>query len=149
MRQAAEEDATLWGVLADLGERRVAVALRTRSGRSHQGAVRVVGDDFVALRTATGELLVAVPAIGIVRTAPGVAAATGDRSVRAELGLGDVLARLAAERERVLVVTLDGDDAVSGQLRSVGNDVVVIRTDSDRPVTAYVRLAAIGEVTVG
>jgi hypothetical protein len=148
LRQAAEEDATIAGVLADLGERRETVALRTRAGRAHQGSVRVVGSDFVALRTGTGDVLLAMAAVGVVRTAPGVAPAAGDRAMLADLSLGEVLAGLAADRERILVVTLDGADAVAGTLRSVGADVVVLRTEGDRPVTAYVRLATIGEVSL-
>jgi hypothetical protein len=147
LRQAAEEEATLAGVLADLGERGVVVAVRTRAGRAHQGTVAAIGADFVALRTATGEVLLSFDGLGVVRTAPGAPPTAGDRVVHAELRLVQVLAGLAAERERVLVVTVDGGDAVSGRLWSVGTDVAAVRSDGDPPVTAYLRLAAIGEVS--
>lgn len=150
LREVAEQEATLSGVLADLAERRTAVVVRTRGGRRHNGLIRVIGADFVALGLASGgDVLIAVRAIGIVRTAPAVEAAMGDRMLGTDLRLADVLAELAADRERVLLVTADGDDSVAGQLRSVGQDVAVVRTDAERPATAYVPLAAIGEVTIG
>lgn len=150
LRDVAEQEATVPGVLADLAERRTAVAIRTSAGRRHLGVVDVIGLDFVALRPAAGpDVLLAVRGLGVIRTAPAVDAALGDRVVATELRLGDVLTELAADRERVLVVTLAGDDAVSGRLRSVGQDVVVLRTEADQPGTAYVPLAAIGEVTIG
>ena len=55
-----------------------------------------------------------------------------------ELRLIEVLAELAAERARVLLVSADGRDAVAGELRAVGYDVVTVRTDGDAPATAYV-----------
>jgi hypothetical protein len=150
LREVAEQEATLAGVLADLAERRTAVAVRTSAGRQHHGTIKVIGVDFVALRLASGtELLLAVRGLGVVRTAPAVDAALGDRAVATELRLADVLAELAAERERVLLLTTSGGDAVAGVLRSVGQDVVVLRTDAERPGTAYVHLAAIGEVAIG
>lgn len=150
LRDVAEQEATVPGVLADLAERRTAVAIRTSAGRRHLGVVDVIGVDFVALRPAAGpDVLLAVRGLGVIRTAPAVDAALGDRVVATELRLSDVLTELAADRERVLVVTLAGDDAVSGRLRSVGHDVVVLRTEADQPGTAYVPLAAIGEVTIG
>lgn len=150
LREVAEQEATVPGVLADLAERRTAVAIRTSAGRRHLGVVEVIGADFVALRPSAGpDVLLAVRGLGVIRTAPTVDAALGDRVVATDLRLGDVLTELAADRERVLVVTLTGDDAVSGRLRSVGQDVVVLRTEADQPGTAYVPLAAIGEVTIG
>jgi hypothetical protein len=69
--------------------------------------------------------------------------------VGTELRLADVLGELAADRERVQLVTKAGDDAVAGVLRSVGQDVVVVRVDGDPVATAYVPLRAIGEVAIG
>ena len=148
--QSAEEGGTLAGVLADLAERGVAVALRTSAGRRHGGRVRAIGADFVALDTvASGEVVVALAAISSVRTRPGHAPA-GDRPVHSDLRLAEVLAGLAAERERALVVGIDGD-AAAGTVRAVGQDVVVVRVDGDglSVATAYVPLAAVGEVVIG
>lgn len=150
LRDVAEQEATLTGVLADLAERRTPVAVRTSGGRRHNGTIRVIGADFIAVGLASGgDVLIAVRAVGVVRTAPAVEATVGDRMVGTDLRLVDVLAELAADRERVLLVTARGEDVVAGQLRSVGHDVAVVRTDAERPATAYVPLAAIDEVTIG
>jgi hypothetical protein len=61
--------------------------------------------------------------------------------------LADVVAGMAADRERVLVVTGDGD-AVAGVLLSVGRDVAVVRGEGEPPATCYVPLAAVTEVMV-
>ena len=155
--QQAEEGGRLAGVLCDLGERGTAVAVRTRAGRQHRGRVGAVGDDFVAVDVAvdpgpsgpSGAVFVALEAITSVRVMPGSAAApTGDRAVRTGLRLAEVLAGLAAERERVLIVAADGEDAIAGSLRSVGLDVAVVRLDGPDPTTAYVPIAAVAELTL-
>jgi hypothetical protein len=149
LRQQAEEEATLAGVLLDLAERRVPVVVLTRAGRRHNGLVRAIGADFCALRTATGaDVVVALAALGAVRTQPRVEVSIGDRPAQVDLLLSEVLMGLAATRERVLIVTMDGADAVSGELRSVGHDVVTVRADGDQPAAAYIPLAAIAEVTM-
>lgn len=149
LREVAEQEATLVGVLIDLAERGVPVTLQLHGGRRHQGVVRGVGADFVALTIAAGsDVLVAVAGIDTVRTAPDVPATVGDRVADTELLLSDVLAELAADREQVRVVTRDGD-AIAGQLRSVGHDVAVLRTQAAQPATVYVAVTAISEVAIG
>lgn len=150
LHAAAEADSTFGGVLLDLAERRVPVALHTTGGRRHHGDIEVIGADFVALRTGTGaEVLVVLSAIATVRTAPNVERAMGERVVTTELRLAEVLAELAVERPRVLLVATDGMDGVAGELRAVGYDVVTVRTEGDPPASAYVRLAALAEVVLG
>jgi hypothetical protein len=150
LRAAAEADATLGGVLADLAERRTPVAIAMSGGRRHHGAIEVVGADFVALRLASAaEVLVAMAAMAAVRTTPLADVAVGERVVSTELCLAEVLGELAADRARVLLVLVDGNDAVGGELRSVGQDVLTVRTDGDPPATAYVPLRAVAEVVLG
>jgi hypothetical protein len=148
--QAAEEGGTLLGVLADLAERAVPVAVRTAGGRRHGGRIGAVGVDFVALDTQDGgRVLVALGAVASVRAQAGSAPPAGDRAVRCELALAEVVAGLAAERERVMVVSLDGGEAVTGTVRTLGRDVVAVRVDGAVPTTtAYVPLAAVGEVVL-
>jgi hypothetical protein len=69
--------------------------------------------------------------------------------VTTELRLIDVLAQLADERDRVLLVSADGQDVIAGELRSVGQDVIRVRTDGDAPSAAYVRVASVAAVTLG
>lgn len=148
LREVADQEATLSGVLTDLAERRAGVTIDA-GGRRHHGLIAAIGVDFVALQVASGpDVLLAISAIGVVRTAPAVAAAVGDRMVVTELRLADVLGELAADRERVRLVTSAGH-AEAGVLRSVGHDVVVLRTDGAQPGTAYVPRGAVIEVTIG
>ena len=150
LRAAADADATFGGVLLDLAERAVGIALATVAGRRRQGVVVVLGADFMALRVASGgEVLVALRAIASVRTAPTVGIVAGERVVTTDLRLQDVLGALAAERARVRLVVLDGGEVVTGALRSVGQDVVTVRTDGEVPASAYVPASAVMEVVLG
>lgn len=147
--QSAGEGGTLLGVVADLAERGAPVTVTTVGGRRHGGCVRAVGADFVALdTTARGEVLVTVHAISSVRARAGTSPPAGDRVVRSGLDMVDVLAGLAAERERVMLVAL-GEDAVTGTVQALGRDVVAVRVDGAAPATTtYVPLAAITEVAL-
>jgi hypothetical protein len=147
LRQQADETAAFVGVLADLAERRAVVAMQTRAGHAHQGELRAIGADFCLLRpwTARHDTIVTMAAIAVVRT-HGDEPVSGDRVLRLNLRLTDVLAGLAAERERVVVGPLHGGDTIVGALQSLGQDLVVVRLDADPPRTAYVPLSEIGEV---
>ncbi|MEQ1786455.1 MAG: hypothetical protein ABL966_05335 [Acidimicrobiales bacterium] len=150
LHAAATADATFGGVLVDLAERGTALSVSTTRGRRHHGRIEVIGADFVALRgPGGGEVLLALAAVASVRTAPLVETAGGERVVTTALRLTEVLAELTAERARVVIATGDGTEAVVGELRAVGYDVVTIRTDADPPGSAYVPVAAIAEVALG
>lgn len=148
LRAAAEADATFVGVLVDLAERGTGVAIST-GDRRHHGRIEVIGADFVALHLPSGgEVLLALEAVTSVRTAPRVDATVGEQVLTTTLRLAEVLGELAAERARALLVPLGGEDAVAGELRAVGHDVVTVRADGEPPTTAYVPLAAIAEVAL-
>ena len=68
----------------------------------------------------------------------------GDRPRALDMTLVEALLALLAERPRVLVAGCDGT-LRTGELRSVGRDVVVLRTDGD-PRHVYVPVASIAEV---
>lgn len=149
LREVADQEATFGGVLMDLAERAAPVAIHAQGGRRLHGTIRVIGADFVAVELTTGAaVLVATRAISQVRTAPHVRSTVGDRVVRTELRLTDVLSELAADREHIAVVT-GGGDTIAGELRSVGHDVVVLRTDAAQPASAYVPVPTIDEVLIG
>lgn len=146
LRQAAEEGARFAGTLLDLAERGSAVTLRTATGRSHHGFVRLVASDFCVLGGSSGDVWLAIDGLVTIRPHPGErhAPATGDRTA-IDLLLVEALARAATDRPRVAVVTRGGD-AVAGELRAVGADVVTIRLDGDPRALCYVAAAAIYEV---
>lgn len=150
LRAAADADATLAGVLLDLGERDANVAIATVEGRRILGTIELVGADFLAVRSDSGhEVLLAVAAVASVRTAPSLDPAVGDRVSTTQLRLGDVLGELAAERARVRLVVRDAGDVVAGELRSVGQDVVTLRTEGPSGGTSYVPLHAVVEASLG
>jgi hypothetical protein len=151
LRRQAEEEGTLAGVLADLLEAGTPVTVHTWVGGRYGGTVRAVGADFAALAPAGGrerEVVVALESITSVRTRPGAPVVVGDRATVGWLHLVDVVASLAAEREQVRVVTAEGV-AVTGVVRSVGQDVAVVGGVGDPPAAAYVPVAAISELLIG
>src|SRR3546814_6367908 len=83
----------------------------------------------------------------MLRTLPAEDPTVGDRAVTTELTLVEILAGLAADRERVVLVTRAGGDSVTGELRSVGQDVAVLRTDAQPPANVHVPLARVPEIT--
>lgn len=148
LQEVAAQEATLTGVLLDLAERRSPVAVSTFSGRRHRGAIASVGADFVALHPSSGpDVLVAMSAVAAVRTLPGEEATVGDRVGVVHLTMAEVLSELAADRERVVAVA--GTEQLAGELRSVGADIAVLRTDGAPPGTAYLPLATVSEVMLG
>jgi hypothetical protein len=119
LRRQAQEEATLAGVLTDVAERGAPVAVHVRGGRRHRGEVRALGADFIFLRSARADVIVALAAVTSMRTLPGEASTIGDRSIATSLRLVDVLGELAAEGATVLLATAGGDDPIAGALKEV------------------------------
>lgn len=130
-------------------ERGAPVTVHTRAGGRHAGVVRAVGSDVVVLGAGPGpggEVLVPLAAVTSLRAGPGDGPVVGDRPTGDGPTLVDLLADLAAERAAVRVVTVGGD-AVAGELRAVGRDVLVVAPSGGG--AAYVALGAVAEVAVG
>jgi len=145
----AEESSTFTGVLLDLGERRTTVLIDGCAGRRHRGTIVAVARDFCGLRTPSGrDVLLSYAGIASVRADRPAAAPTGDRAVTLRATLDEALATLAEDRPRVLLVTLTGAEGLSGELRSVGRDVLTVRLDGEQRTPAYVAIAAIAEVSL-
>jgi hypothetical protein len=146
-RQAAAEG-TFGGILRDLAERGRPVLLSLHNGRLHRGVTTVVGADFVVVRVGPGrDVAIALAALSSVRTLPGEPATTGDRFVPAATSLAEMLSALGEERTRVLIVGSDARQAVSGELRAVGRDVLTVRLGGDGG-TAYVALGSVAEISL-
>ena len=152
LRRQAEEGATLAGVLADLAETGSSVRVQLRGGQTIVGVVRALGDEVVVVQPSAsghGPAVAALPAVTGVRAGPAARPLAGDRRVRSGLRLVDVLAELAAERERVRLLTADGD-GFDGRLRSLGRDVVALTGEAGAGAgAAYVSLAALVAVLIG
>ena len=146
-RQAAAEG-TFSGILRDLAERGLPVVVHLHNGRLHRGVATVVGADFVVVRAATGrDVAIALAAIASVRTLPGERTTTGDRFEPATTTLAEMLSALGEERARVLVLGLDPRQAIGGELRAVGRDLLTIRLGGDGG-TAYVALDSVAEISL-
>lgn len=149
LRRTAGEGATFAGVLLDLAEQGGVVAVTLAGGRRHRGRVRAVGADFVVLvNEQGGQVLVAHRGVVSVRPDDRAATVAGDRPLAVAAGLAEVLAMVAEDRPRVLVVAVGDTDGLAGELRAVGRDVLVLRLDGLERPTAYVPTANLVELTV-
>jgi len=151
LRRQAAEEATLAGVALDLAEQSATVVLKTTAGRTHRGRLVGVARELAVLRTDGRALTIIVPWAAVAslrarrdRPSP----EPGPRSLPLDLGLADVLGVVAGSRSRVLVGFSQAQEMVIGELQSVGTDVITLRVDADPPVTVYVRLASVTEVSL-
>lgn len=146
LRQQAQEEGTFAGVLLDLGESQCAVVVHSAGDRRHRGAILAVAQDFAVVGTNGAlDVLLHFSGIASVRQEPGSRDTAGDRTVALDTTLGEVLVGLAGERPQVFVVTLDGT-GLSGQLRSVGRDVMTVRLEGEGRPSVYVPMASVAEV---
>lgn len=138
LEQLQRESATLLGVLADLAEQRRPVAVRLDTGDTVTGTIDLIGRDVVAV----GGTWVRLSSIGAVRAT----GSTGSRddALVSDIDLDAVLARLAADRPR-LVLLVAGGEPVRGELAAVGEDVLSLRLDGDGALV-FVPLAAVSGV---
>ncbi len=150
LRLQAEQSATFAATLLGLLERGVTVALRTTSGAEHVGRLTALAGDVCALRTVTGrQVWVRLDAVAAVRADRDLPSppADDDRVVGEDVGLAEILARLADDRPRTAVAVLGGGPALVGELRAVGEDVITL-LEGDRRATCYVRLSSVTEVSL-
>jgi hypothetical protein len=154
LRAAASAEATMAGVLLDLAEGRQQLTIRMTSGRHVRGSVELVALDAVALRTGAGLLtLLRLDAIVWVRRVPGQAGEpaiepAGDRPAARPATFAALAAGLAAERPHVSLAVTGEPSLLTGELRSVGVDVLTVRLDGAPPVTAYISAPQVSELTV-
>ncbi len=149
LRRAAEEGATLAGLLVDLVERGSSVVMHTVTGRRHSGTLVALGTDYCVVHTASGaDPHLRLDALASVR--PGRdqrhAPPAGDRRPVLDRLLVEVLGRLVDERPRLVLVSRGGAQ-VAGELRSVGADVVTLALDAGRDL-CFVATATITEAVV-
>ncbi len=164
LRRQAAEEATLPGVALDLAERGEAVVLKTTSGGAHRGRLVAVARDVWVLRSdasygpedsggVAGATFVAADAVASVRAQPGAGgnpapAAAGARPVSLAASMADILTELAVEQPRIRIVVAGDPEAMVGQLRSAGVDVVTLSLAGEPPTTVYVRLGSLSELSV-
>jgi hypothetical protein len=147
LRRQLDAEATLRGVLVEVAERDDPVTLTTTAGMDHSGRVVTVGADYLVLGEPGSTVLVPTAAVAQIRVG-GRGPAGADRRPAPEDArrLTDVLADLAAGRERVVVRS--GPSACRGTLVAFGQDVVTLTADGPPPATVYVSLASLSEVAL-
>ncbi len=139
--QLASEEARFTGLLRDVAERGLSVAVTVASGRSHIGLLSAVWADYVVVRST----VIALPAITSIRL-PGPARLHASASAReAPTGarrLQALLADLVIDRP-ILRMWLAGTNEVkSGELHAVGEDMVTL---SSAEHTDFIPFGAIQE----
>jgi len=152
-RQAAEQ-ATLAGVLLDLGEQGVPVVVDVLGGHRRVGRVLAVTPACVVLGLdAWAQALVDLAAVRCVRQAPTRARGalgSGDRVVTSigDGSIGEVLGGLVHELPELHVTFIDGTSE-HGTLASAGTDVVVLSSMAS-PTTSlvHVSLRTVADVVV-
>lgn len=149
LRRQAEESSTFSGVLADLADRGRPLLFQSGGGRRHRGVIRALGHDFVAVQTDRGaHVLLASHGIRSVRPQAKETEALSGRTVQLDYRFAEAVAAVAEDRPRVLVVVSEVDGTFSGELRSVGQDVVTLRLDGETRSNCYLPLHAIMELTL-
>jgi hypothetical protein len=149
LRRQAGEDATLAGVLRELGERGRPVMVHTLTGRRHRGLIATVGDDVMVLETVGGSrVIIVLDAIISVR-AHGEGTPVTDEGTAVPghptggATLASSLAGLAVERSPVVVTARNGD-TTTGAVVAVGRDMLTLHLEGDG--LAYVGFASVVEV---
>jgi hypothetical protein len=147
LRQQAATSATVLGTLLDLAERGAVVAISVLGGRRLDGRVLALGHDVVLLAERDDRVIVALASVVTFRPAPGAGGhvATGDRPAAVDVGLAELLARVAADEPDVAVTLVTGD-ALNGRLLAVGADVVSIRVAAGDAGVAYCSTSAVSSV---
>ena len=149
LRQVAEEEATFLGLLVDLAESAEQVSARSSSGTTHHGRVVAVGRDFLLMRGLAGRpVFIPLERLVTLRLQPGARARdiAGSRPAPINATFAAILAGVAPERPRVQVGTVL--EALTGELRSVGLDVLTLRFDGGGPPLVHLPLSAVCELTL-
>ncbi|MHB8464315.1 MAG: hypothetical protein ACYDH6_18275 [Acidimicrobiales bacterium] len=145
LRASAAADATLLGILVDLAERAVPVAVHTTADRVVRGQVGLVATDVVSIG-ATFVPVRAIAAVGLPTRRRRTPDTSGDRGAPGRATFATIVGDLAARRARVTLVA--GAGVIAGELRSAGRDVLTICLDAVGHATAVVALAQVSELTV-
>ncbi len=106
-----------------------------------------MGVDFVAIREINlGEVMIPLDRLAVVRASPGKDEAVGDQIFRYEMVMAHALAQLANDRPSVLVAA--GNEAVRGELQTVGSDILTVLVNGPQRASVHVTFAAIDHMVV-
>jgi hypothetical protein len=144
LRVQSARSATWVGLLVDLAERNAAVSV-TAGGTRLTGCVIGVGRDFFVLEPAAGRPVLvstgAATSVSALPEEPANSPAAGDRRPALDLSLLSAFDALAEERAPVAVCA--GDTTFEGELVSVGEDVITLRSMSAQRRLVHLPSAAV------
>ena len=143
LRNLADEETTVPGVLADLADHGGRLRIDTRSA-CVSGTVEALYRDGVILRSGTATVLIRTEAIVAV-TCPGGHRFDGDERRTSTLPWVGLLLECIEHDDTVTVAA--SDTAVRGRVRTIGRESLVL--DTAEGATVYVRTASIDVVTLG
>jgi len=145
LRQSSEENSTFVGVLVDLAEGRTPVALATEAGEV-RGRLNEVGADYCIVDDGRVELVCRLLAVKSVladtRAGRTAVAPAGDRHVRADRTLHDLLAVWMDERPEISA-TVGARVRHRGALAWVGTDLFALHVSSSGGRVVHVPLSAL------
>ena len=141
--------ATFVGVLGDLRDRSVALAVTTAWGRRHRGVVADIGIDHVVLDRSGGAVAIVIDEIATVMPDPDVVMGPGDGDLphSSDATLMERLDRWREGRQEVGIVSRGSGQPLRGSLVVVGDDVVTLSRESSQ-ARIHVPARAIVEVHV-
>jgi hypothetical protein len=147
LRRQAAEEATWAGLVAE-------VTVQLAGGRARRGRLLAFGLDFLLLAgpdisRSSVPVMVALSAVTALRHEAGDAqpGPSEPRPGPEPATLAQLLGRLAPGRPR-LRVALAGGETLTGDLDSVGEDMMAIRAAAPEPRVTYLRLAAVVDVSL-
>ncbi len=145
LRRQADESVGLLDVFGALAAHGAVVSVRTMAGPLPAATICDVGRDHVALRSAGPVVrLIPVGEIAAARRIGATRSPTVAASAEPKLELGERLRDLATRRANVRVIA--AGEVITGRLRRVGLDVVVVEQDDG--TDTFVTLGALAEVVV-
>lgn len=160
-RQLAAEELAFRSVLEAAVASGQPLVLHLEADQSVAGPMLAVGTDFCAMggtdehtRLTTLVALAAVTAVAMDAPLDQLAATTAtDEEGDADGGsdaptLAEVLADLVPQRPRLRVATSGSRSTHTGELRAVGEDVLVLTTGTEVTTTLALRIDQIAEITI-
>ncbi len=143
-RVADELSSTFTGTLTALAERGDVCVVQTRAGSMLRGQLVALADRALVVEAGDHRTLVADRAVIGIRTATPIELT--DRTLRSVNDIGGLIERFAPLDTRVAAL-VDGGQTISGRLRAIGGDQLVLTLDGDGD-TMTVPIDAIDELTL-
>ena len=148
LETAMHESATMAELLRELAATQADVVVETSAGGRHAGSISLVGVDVVVVSNGGRSTVVTLAAVAAVRSTRHRQRRTGvDVAAGVDVTLLELLADRLDDRPD-LVVTVAGGQRITGQLATVGHDLVVVHPDTPEPQSVHVAAATIVDVVI-